>query len=179
MVHISWHVCKYASISQRLVTFIQTPGKRQSVRVWPHSERAWNQARHPFIVFLPTLPRSDQVQQPLCTTPLHLWVQENSDFLGLETPDSSRWCRFIKIKEQKLKVKNKIVLASRPGAISTFPHQLLWHLQTSAGSDLLFARSRLRGLAFWLDRNGGKTEQESSNSREIETLQAHVKQCHR
>lgn len=166
---INGHFYKCAIISQRLVTFIQTPGKKLSFRVWPYS----GPGTSPVHLNYPGHTRSNKHNTAA------IMVMENSDFLGLETPDSLIWFRFIKIKEQRLKLKNKTVLASRPGAISMCFPQALWHLQTSARSDLLFARSRLRGLAFWLDRNGGKTERKSSDSGESESLQAHVKQCHR
>lgn len=52
----------------------------------------------------------------------------------------------------------------------------LRHLQTSTGSDLLFALSCLHGLAFWLERDRKK---ERGRQRERDSLQAHVKQCHR
>lgn len=114
------HFRKCASLSQRLVTLIQTPGTRQSVRVPPYSgPGTWPVHRLPFLHYPGPI---SHVQQTHTKRYMRLWLRENSDFLGSETPDSSRWCRFIKINGQRLKwkepKKNQPVLASRPGAIS-------------------------------------------------------------
>lgn len=122
--HINGHFCKCASISQRLVTFIQTTGKRQSVRVWPYSgPGTWPVHCLPSYITQVTSARFEKHTKKRY---MRLWLWENSDFLGLETPDKFKMLQVFQNKRANIQVKkekkNKTVLASRPGAISTcFP----------------------------------------------------------
>lgn len=82
MAHINWHVYICVSVSQRLVPFIQTPGKRQSVRVRPCSGPSASPVHRlpSYITRVRPAPATTLHNTVAVKMRLRLWIQQNSVF---------------------------------------------------------------------------------------------------